>query len=111
MFYIFLDKKAIDQMKSGEAVVIFTPDRACLSTKRIHRLYLNLATHYPIAVYAIERGLHVLITKPATQLLSDHKDLISLAKKNNVICWVEHHKRRVNTIYSDAPSQSWLDQV
>ena len=64
-------------MSPGEAVIIFTPD----------------STHYPIAKYALERKLHVLVTKPATQLLSHHSDLIQLAKKNGVVCMVEHHKR------------------
>ena len=50
-------------------------------------------THYAIARYAMERGLHVLVTKPATQLLSHHLDLIDLSIKHNVVCFVEHHKR------------------
>ncbi|KAG6845985.1 hypothetical protein H0H87_011033 [Tephrocybe sp. NHM501043] len=53
----------------------------------------SVGTHYPIALYAIERGIHVLVTKPATQLLSHHNDLIAAAKKHNVVCFVEHHKR------------------
>ena len=56
-------------MSPGEAVIIFTPD----------------STHYPIAKYALERKLHVLVTKPATQLLSHHSDLIQLAKKNGEV--------------------------
>lgn len=52
-----------------------------------------VGTHYPISKYAIERGLHVLVTKPAVQLLAHHNDLIELAKKHNVVCFVEHHKR------------------
>jgi len=70
-------KVAIDKFKPGDAVVIFTPDN----------------THYAIARYAIERGLHVLVTKPATQLLSHHLELIDLSRKHNVVCFVEHHKR------------------
>jgi hypothetical protein len=38
-------------------VTIFTPD----------------TTHYPIALYAIERGIHVLVTKPAVKLLEHHQ--------------------------------------
>lgn len=61
----------------------------------------SVGTHYPIAKYAIERKLHVLVTKPATQLLSHHNELIALAQKNGVVCWVEHHKR-YDPAYSDA---------
>ncbi|KAG6872875.1 hypothetical protein C0995_005733 [Termitomyces sp. Mi166 len=81
-------KVAIDEMQPGEAVIIFTPD----------------STHYPIALYAIEHGMHVLVTKPATQLLSHHNDLIAAARKHNVICFVEHHKR-FDPVYSDAKAR------
>jgi hypothetical protein len=56
-------------------------------------LSVFLGTHFPIALYAIEHGLHVLITKPATQKLEHHNTLIEAAKKKGVVCWVEHHKR------------------
>ncbi|KAF8078449.1 hypothetical protein FPV67DRAFT_1465314 [Lyophyllum atratum] len=82
-------KTAIDKMSAGEAVIIFTPD----------------STHYPIALYAIERGIHVLVTKPATQLLAHHNDLIAAAKKHNVVCFVEHHKR-FDPVYSDAKARA-----
>ncbi|KAF8507049.1 D-galacturonic acid reductase [Russula emetica] len=78
-------KVAMDKLNPGDAVVIFTPD----------------STHYAIARYAIERGLHVLVTKPATQLLSHHLELIDLSRKHNVVCFVEHHKR-YDPVYSDA---------
>lgn len=78
-------KIAIDALKPGSAVIIFTPD----------------STHYPIALYALQRKLHVLVTKPATQKLSHHIELIETAKKNGVVCFVEHHKR-FDPVYSDA---------
>jgi D-galacturonate reductase len=82
-------KIAIDKLHPGDAVVIFTPDN----------------THYAIARYAIERRLHVLVTKPATQLLSHHLDLIDLSIKYNVVCFVEHHKR-YDPVYSDARARA-----
>lgn len=78
-------KKAIDTLSAGDAITIFTPD----------------PTHYPIAAYAIQRGVHVMITKPATQLLSDHQSLLALARKHNVLVYVEHHKR-FDPAYADA---------
>ena len=56
-------------------------------------------------MYAIERGIHVLVTKPATQLLSHHNELIEAAKKHNVVCFVEHHKR-FDPVYSDAKARA-----
>ncbi|EIM92666.1 D-galacturonic acid reductase [Stereum hirsutum FP-91666 SS1] len=82
-------KAAIDGLKPGDAVIIFTPD----------------TTHYPIAKYAIERNIHVLVTKPAVQLLSHHLELVQLAKKHKVVCMVEHHKR-FDPVYSDARARA-----
>lgn len=78
-------KTAIDSLQKGDAITIFTPD----------------TTHYPIALYAIERGIHVMITKPAVKLLEHHQNLISAAKKNGVYVYIEHHKR-YDPAYSDA---------
>lgn len=82
-------KEAIDGMSKGDAVIIFTPD----------------PTHYAISMYAIEKGLHVLVTKPAVQLLAHHNDLITAAKKHGVVCMVEHHKR-FDPVYSDARAKA-----
>jgi D-galacturonate reductase len=93
----FPDKAAIDRLSPGDAIVIFTPDSMYTpSPEPIAQPIvgiLHTGTHFSIAIYAIERGMHVLITKPATQLLSHHNTLIDAAKKHNVICFVEHHKR------------------
>ncbi|KAF2101547.1 NAD(P)-binding protein [Rhizodiscina lignyota] len=78
-------KAAIDALPKGAAITIFTPD----------------PTHYPIALYAIERGIHVLITKPATKLLSEHIALVEASRKHGVFVFVEHHKR-FDPAYADA---------
>jgi D-galacturonate reductase len=78
-------KTAIDALKPGDAITIFTPD----------------TTHYPIALYAIERGIHVMITKPAVKLLEHHLNLLEAAEKRGVYVYIEHHKR-YDPAYSDA---------
>nr|XP_036582882.1 D-galacturonic acid reductase [Colletotrichum truncatum]KAF6791778.1 D-galacturonic acid reductase [Colletotrichum truncatum] len=78
-------KTAIDALKPGDAITIFTPD----------------TTHYPIALYAIERGIHVLLTKPAVKELDHHQELIEAAEKKGVYVFIEHHKR-FDPAYSDA---------
>jgi D-galacturonate reductase len=78
-------KAAIDALSPGDAITIFTPD----------------PTHYPIALYAIERKIHVLITKPAVKTLEHHQALLEAAKKNNVYVYIEHHKR-YDPAYADA---------
>lgn len=52
-------------------------------------------------MYAIERGIHVLITKPAVKLLEHHQELLAAAKKHNVFVYIEHHKR-YDPAYADA---------
>lgn len=79
------DKQAIDALHPGDAVTIFTPD----------------STHHDMAVYAMRRKLHVLVTKPAVQSLDDHKDLVKVAREEGVLCYVEHHKR-FDPAYTDA---------
>ncbi|KAI5298951.1 hypothetical protein KEM55_002746, partial [Ascosphaera atra] len=82
-------KAAIDALAPGSAITIFTPDN----------------THYPIALYAIQRKIHVLITKPATKKLQDHLHLLEEARKNNVFVYIEHHKR-FDPAYSDARAKA-----
>jgi D-galacturonate reductase len=76
-------------LSPGDAITIFTPD----------------PTHYPIAIYAIERKIHVLITKPATKTLADHLSLLEAATKNGVFVFIEHHKR-FDPAYSDARAKA-----
>ncbi|KAG9522113.1 D-galacturonic acid reductase-like protein, partial [Aureobasidium melanogenum] len=78
-------KKAIDALSPGDAITIFTPD----------------PTHFPIAMYAIERGIHVMITKPAVKLLSEHQQLLEASREHNVFVYIEHHKR-FDPAYADA---------
>ncbi|KYK61606.1 putative D-galacturonic acid reductase [Drechmeria coniospora] len=78
-------KAAIDGLQPGDAVTIFTPD----------------PTHFPIALYAVERRLHVLLTKPAVQLLGHHHELLRRARAKGVHVFVEHHKR-FDPAYADA---------
>ncbi|KAK1139862.1 hypothetical protein N8T08_011107 [Aspergillus melleus] len=82
-------KAAIDALEPGSAITIFTPD----------------PTHFPIALYAIQRKIHVLITKPATQLLADHLTLLEEARKHGVFVFIEHHKR-FDPAYADARAKA-----
>eukprot|EP01102_Stenamoeba_stenopodia_P021151 TRINITY_DN8445_c0_g1_i1.p1 TRINITY_DN8445_c0_g1~~TRINITY_DN8445_c0_g1_i1.p1 ORF type:complete len:428 (-),score=116.04 TRINITY_DN8445_c0_g1_i1:81-1364(-) len=77
--------KAMDDMKSGGLVIIFTPDN----------------THFPIAKAAIDRKLHVLVAKPAVKTLEHHLELVKAAKEQNVLAAVEFHKRW-DPCYADA---------
>lgn len=77
--------QAIADARPGDAMTIFTPDD----------------THFEIALAAIEKGIHVLITKPAVKTLEQHRLLHEAASKRNVIVAIEVHKRW-DPIYLDA---------
>lgn len=77
--------QALDAYKPGDACVIFTPDD----------------THFDMALAAIRRGIHVMITKPAVKTLAEHRQLYEEAKKNNVLVMIEVHKR-FDPMYADA---------
>ena len=78
-------EKAMDTMRAGDAVIIFTPDH----------------THFPIAMAAIKRGLHVLVAKPLVKTLAEHITLQDAARAAGVVLATEYHKRW-DPIYSDA---------
>ncbi len=78
-------KKAIDDLEKGSAVLIFTPDD----------------THFDIAKYALESGMHTLVAKPLVKTSQEHKELQVLAKQNDLLLMLEVHKR-FDPIYADA---------
>lgn len=76
---------AADAFKPGDVAIIFTPDD----------------THFDIAMACMERGMHVMITKPPVKTLEQHLALVEAAKKHNVLCVAELHKR-FDPFYVDA---------
>jgi len=78
--------------QKGNVAIIFTPDD----------------THYSIAMECIQRGMHVMITKPIVQTLEDHQSLAEAAKKHNVLVAVEVHKR-LDPFYADARDRARSD--
>ena len=76
---------AIQTYQPGDVAIIFTPDD----------------THYDIALTCIQRGMHVMVTKPIVQTLEQHIHLIEAAKQQNVLVAMEVHKRW-DPFYADA---------
>lgn len=76
---------AVAQMRRGDIATIFTPDD----------------THLGIALECVERGMHVLVTKPIVKTLAEHQRLFEAAHRNGVLVAVEVHKR-YDPIYVDA---------
>lgn len=78
-------KAAIDDLESGDVVVVFTPDDS----------------HFGIAMEAVNHGCHVLIAKPIVKTVDEHKQLATAATKNGCLVAMEVHKRW-DPIYRDA---------
>lgn len=76
---------ALQTFKAGDVAIVFTPDD----------------THMAIALACIEKGLHVLVTKPVVKTLADHHALYEASLRNNALVAVEVHKRW-DPIYVDA---------
>ena len=71
--------------KPGDVCSVFTPDDS----------------HFEIISAALDRGLHVMATKPMVKTLKEHQLLVEKAKAKNVLLQIEVHKR-FDPIYSDA---------
>eukprot|EP00820_Chromera_velia_P004608 Cvel_17604.t1-p1 / transcript=Cvel_17604.t1 / gene=Cvel_17604 / organism=Chromera_velia_CCMP2878 / gene_product=hypothetical protein / transcript_product=hypothetical protein / location=Cvel_scaffold1415:45301-46596(+) / protein_length=338 / sequence_SO=supercontig / SO=protein_coding / is_pseudo=false len=78
-------KTAIDSLQKGDGAIIFTPDD----------------THFDITLYAIKKGIHVLVTKPVVKTVKEHLLLIQAAREHKVHVQIEYHKRW-DQIYADA---------
>jgi len=77
--------EAAKAFQPGDLAIIFTPDDS----------------HFKIAMACIDRGMHVMITKPPVKTLKEHLALMEAAKKKDVLCVAELHKR-FDPIYTDA---------
>lgn len=78
-------REALDTFDPGDACTVFTPDD----------------THFDIAMEAVKRGMHAIVTKPVVKTLKDHRALHEAAKEAGVLVMVEVHKR-FDPIYVDA---------
>ena len=76
---------AIASFQAGNVAVIFTPDD----------------THFNIAMECVQRGMHVMVTKPIVQTLEHHQALAKAAQEKGVLVAVEVHKR-LDPFYADA---------
>jgi D-galacturonate reductase len=66
-------KAAVKSFRRGDVAFVFTPDD----------------THFDIAAECVERGMHVMVTKPIVQTLEQHRKLAEAAARNNVLVAVE----------------------
>jgi D-galacturonate reductase len=76
---------AVSTYAPGDVAIVFTPDD----------------THHDIAMAAVRRGMHVMVTKPIVQTLEQHRSLSLEARERGVLVVAEVHKRW-DPFYADA---------
>ena len=69
--------------------------------------------HYPIAKSCLRNKLHTMVVKPIATKVKHVKDLINIAKRNNLYSVVEFHKRfdRQNIILKDYYNEKKLGDI
>ena len=70
-------KSIIKNLKKPSCAIVVVPDHL----------------HFKVTYDCLNAGLHVLLAKPLTPTFEEGKNLVSLAKKNNLYTAVEFHKR------------------
>jgi len=78
-------RTALAALPPASAVLIFTPDD----------------THFSIALDSLKAGMHVLLTKPLTLTLAEHRELEATGKARGLLVCGEFHKRW-DPLYVDA---------
>lgn len=89
--YLFDDIRLSEEIKAQSFVEnyggkIFNSYEQMIVSKEVDAVYLPLppALHFKWAKMALEHHLHVLVEKPSTTSLADTKELVELAKKNDL---------------------------
>ena len=65
----------------------------CVRTLTHLQIFTPDDTHFEIALYAIQKGLHVLLTKPPVKTVREQQVLIEEARKHDVLVTIDYHKR------------------
>lgn len=81
--------------KQYPKIKTFRSLEALLDDKSIELVIVNTPniTHYEFSKKVIKAGKHLVVEKPFTATVSEAKELIALAKENNVIISVYHNRR------------------
>jgi D-galactose 1-dehydrogenase len=80
----------LDAVKDLDAVALCTPPQL----------------RYPLARYALERGLHVLLEKPPGATLNEVAALVGLAERQGVALFAAWHSREAAAV---EPARRWLE--
>jgi len=87
------DPARLDRVRSlFPAVECYQEFAKTLTDDRVNAIVIAtpLSTHYPLVRDALNAGKHVLCEKPLTETTSQARELVDLAKKQNVILMTGH---------------------
>ncbi len=81
--------------KSGIEAKVYTDYKVALEQEDIQMAVIATESgyHAEIAIYCLEKGLHVLVEKPMALSTKDADSMIEIAKKNNVKLGICHQNR------------------
>ncbi|MBM4135416.1 MAG: Gfo/Idh/MocA family oxidoreductase [Nitrospira sp.] len=88
-----LDREKLERIKLRYPSVATTSDyKDLLKDKALQVIAIATPphTHYKLAREALEAGKHVFVEKPLTSTVKDGEKLIGLAKKKNLMIFVDH---------------------
>ncbi len=78
---------------SRQNIKYYKDYRKMIDSEKINAVSICVPTaeHYPVALYCLKRGVHVLCEKPITLTLVQAERLLSVAQKSNLVMQVGYH--------------------
>jgi predicted dehydrogenase len=90
-----IDESRAHSISENLGVPYYTNMEDLFERQRPEALSIVVPTsqHYPVAKWALEHGIHVLIEKPVTTRPSEAEDLLHIAARGNLVLQVGHIER------------------
>ena len=88
-----VDRARAEALAGAHGCPAFTDYRALLGVADAAVISVPTERHREVAGACLDAGLHVLVEKPLAVDLDESRDLIGLARKNNVVLQVGHVER------------------
>ena len=90
-----IDENRAHSISENLGVPYYTSMEELVERQRPEALSIVVPTsqHFPIAKWALSRGIHVLIEKPVTTRPSEAEELLNIADRKNLVLQVGHVER------------------
>ncbi len=91
------------QIAAQLSISVFSNYQALIGLVDAVSIATPTPTHYEIARFFLEQGIHVLLEKPIATNLAEADDLIQIARKKNLVLQIGHIERFNNAIQAVQP--------